>query len=183
MLAPVAGRVHHRAADQGHRRAERRHDRHDRRAAVHAAPAGAGAARGVAEGRRSGPHRCRPAWRRARRPTGTITLIYPQIEEGRVVADAKVADLGNYFVGDRVRVWISAGTRAGLRGAGELRAHALRPGLRAAAPARRQRRGDAGAARRAAPDAGTCRTASKSCPACTPATCWCSHDGRIVSRP
>jgi RND family efflux transporter MFP subunit len=43
--------------------------------------------------------------------TGTITLIYPQIEEGRVVADAQVADLGNYFVGDRVRVWIDAGTR------------------------------------------------------------------------
>lgn len=45
--------------------------------------------------------------------TGTITLIYPQIDQGRVVADAKVADLGNYFVGDRVRAWISAGTREG----------------------------------------------------------------------
>ena len=43
--------------------------------------------------------------------TGTISLIYPLIEEGRVVADAQVADLGNYFVGDRVRVWIDAGTR------------------------------------------------------------------------
>jgi RND family efflux transporter MFP subunit len=42
---------------------------------------------------------------------GTITLIYPRIEEGRVVADARVADLGSYFVGDRIRVWISAGTR------------------------------------------------------------------------
>ena len=45
--------------------------------------------------------------------TGKISLIYPRIEEGRVVADAQVADLGNYFVGDRVRVWIDAGTRAG----------------------------------------------------------------------
>ena len=45
--------------------------------------------------------------------TGRITLIYPQIEEGRVVADATVADLGSYFVGDRVLVWISAGTRQG----------------------------------------------------------------------
>ncbi len=45
--------------------------------------------------------------------TGTITLVYPQIVAGRVVADAKVADLGNYFVGDRVLVWISAGTRPG----------------------------------------------------------------------
>jgi RND family efflux transporter MFP subunit len=42
---------------------------------------------------------------------GTITLIYPRIEEGRVVADARVADLGSYFVGDRIRVWINAGTR------------------------------------------------------------------------
>jgi RND family efflux transporter MFP subunit len=48
-----------------------------------------------------------------RATTGTITLIYPQIEEGRVVADASAADLGNYFVGDRVRVWIDAGTREG----------------------------------------------------------------------
>ncbi len=78
--------------------------------------------------------------------SGTITLIYPQIAEGRVVADAKVADLGNYFVGDRVRVWISAGDARGLRGAGEIPAHALRPRLRAAAPAGWQRRGDAGAA-------------------------------------
>ena len=44
---------------------------------------------------------------------GKISLIYPQIEEGRLVADAQVPDLGNYFVGDRVRVWIDAGTRPG----------------------------------------------------------------------
>lgn len=44
---------------------------------------------------------------------GTITLIYPEIVAGRVVADAKVAELGNYFVGDRIRVWISAGSREG----------------------------------------------------------------------
>ena len=30
-----------------------------------------------------------------------------------MVADAQVADLGTYFVGDRVRVWINAGTRPG----------------------------------------------------------------------
>jgi hypothetical protein len=45
--------------------------------------------------------------------SGTITLIYPSIEQGRVVADARVADLGSYFVGDRVRVWINAGARPG----------------------------------------------------------------------
>ncbi|HQT79016.1 MAG TPA: efflux RND transporter periplasmic adaptor subunit, partial [Rhodopila sp.] len=38
---------------------------------------------------------------------------YPQIEEGRVVADARVADLGAYFVGDRILVTINAGTRSG----------------------------------------------------------------------
>ena len=43
--------------------------------------------------------------------SGTITLIYPRIEEGRVVADARVSDIGNFFVGERVRVWIAAGER------------------------------------------------------------------------
>ncbi len=42
---------------------------------------------------------------------GVIDLVYPQIEEGRVIADATVEGLGEYFVGDRLRVWISAGTR------------------------------------------------------------------------
>ena len=42
---------------------------------------------------------------------GVITLVYPQIEDGRVIADARVAGLGDYFVGERMRVWISAGQR------------------------------------------------------------------------
>lgn len=42
---------------------------------------------------------------------GVIDLVYPQIEEGRVIADATVEGLGEYFVGDRLRVWVSAGTR------------------------------------------------------------------------
>lgn len=42
---------------------------------------------------------------------GTVTLVYPQIEEGRVVADAKVDGLGDYFVSERIRVWIAAGER------------------------------------------------------------------------
>ncbi|UFZ05146.1 efflux RND transporter periplasmic adaptor subunit [Bradyrhizobium ontarionense] len=42
---------------------------------------------------------------------GVIDLVYPQIEEGRVVADAIVNGLGEYFVGDRLRVWISGGKR------------------------------------------------------------------------
>lgn len=42
---------------------------------------------------------------------GSILLVYPQIEDGRVVADAKVDGLGDYFVGERIRVWVSAGER------------------------------------------------------------------------
>jgi RND family efflux transporter MFP subunit len=43
---------------------------------------------------------------------GTIELVYPQIEDGRVVADALVKGLGDYFVSERIRVWISAGARS-----------------------------------------------------------------------
>ncbi len=43
---------------------------------------------------------------------GKISLVYPQIEDGRVVANATVSGLGNYFVGERIRVWVSAGTRS-----------------------------------------------------------------------
>lgn len=42
---------------------------------------------------------------------GIIKLVYPQIEDGRVVADAAVSGLGDYFVGERIRVWVSAGNR------------------------------------------------------------------------
>lgn len=42
---------------------------------------------------------------------GKITLVYPHIEDGRVVADATVEGLGDYFVNRRIRVWIAAGTR------------------------------------------------------------------------
>jgi RND family efflux transporter MFP subunit len=46
--------------------------------------------------------------------SGTIELVYPQIEDGRVVADATVEGLGEYFVGDRLRVWIAGGERTAL---------------------------------------------------------------------
>jgi len=42
---------------------------------------------------------------------GKISLVYPQIEDGRVVADAAVEGLGDYFVNERIRVWIAAGQR------------------------------------------------------------------------
>ena len=45
---------------------------------------------------------------------GTIKLVYPQIEDGRVIADANVAGLGDYFVGERILVWVSAGERTAI---------------------------------------------------------------------
>jgi len=46
--------------------------------------------------------------------SGSIDLVYPQIEDGRVIADATVEGLGEYFVGDRLRVWISGEKRTAL---------------------------------------------------------------------
>jgi len=40
---------------------------------------------------------------------GSIRLIYPRIEDGRIVADATVGGLDDYFIGERLRVWIAAG--------------------------------------------------------------------------
>ena len=42
---------------------------------------------------------------------GRIIQVYPELQGGRVVADAEVATLGDYFVGERALVWISAGKR------------------------------------------------------------------------
>lgn len=42
---------------------------------------------------------------------GKIVQVYPELSAGRVIADAVVSDLGDYFVGERVLVWISAGRR------------------------------------------------------------------------
>ncbi len=43
--------------------------------------------------------------------TGTIRQVYPNIADGRVIADADVDGLGAFFVGERVRVWVAAGDR------------------------------------------------------------------------
>jgi multidrug efflux pump subunit AcrA (membrane-fusion protein) len=45
---------------------------------------------------------------------GTIRLVYPQIEDGRVVVDAAVEGLGDYFVSERLRVWVSGGERTAI---------------------------------------------------------------------
>ncbi|HVB15867.1 MAG TPA: HlyD family efflux transporter periplasmic adaptor subunit [Stellaceae bacterium] len=45
---------------------------------------------------------------------GRVVLVYPEIKDGRVIADVEVAALGDYFVGERTRVYVSTGKRAAL---------------------------------------------------------------------
>ncbi|MBS0518912.1 MAG: efflux RND transporter periplasmic adaptor subunit [Proteobacteria bacterium] len=45
---------------------------------------------------------------------GKVQLVYPQIDQGRVIADAKVEGLGDYFVGERTRVYVATGKREAL---------------------------------------------------------------------
>jgi hypothetical protein len=42
---------------------------------------------------------------------GSIRLVYPELQQGQVVADAEVAGLGDFFVGERVRVTVQADQR------------------------------------------------------------------------
>lgn len=42
---------------------------------------------------------------------GVVRQVYPQVESGRVVADVEAPGLGDYFVGERVKVFVSAGGR------------------------------------------------------------------------
>ena len=43
--------------------------------------------------------------------TGRIIQVYPEIKQGRVTADVEVDDLGDFFVGERIRVWVGTGER------------------------------------------------------------------------
>ena len=45
---------------------------------------------------------------------GALVKIYPEIDSGRVLADVEVEGLGDYFVGERTRVWIPVGRRIAL---------------------------------------------------------------------
>lgn len=45
------------------------------------------------------------------RRRGRVRLVYPEIQGGRVVADVEVEGLGDYFVGERIRVYVPTGTR------------------------------------------------------------------------
>lgn len=42
---------------------------------------------------------------------GTVRQVYPELSGGQVVADATVTGLGDFFVGERVRVYVATGTR------------------------------------------------------------------------
>jgi RND family efflux transporter MFP subunit len=44
--------------------------------------------------------------------SGRLAKVYPQIEDGRVLADVEVEGLGDYFVGERTLVWIPVGKRS-----------------------------------------------------------------------
>jgi RND family efflux transporter MFP subunit len=42
---------------------------------------------------------------------GTVRLVYPELDQGRVIADIDVAGLGDFFVGERTRVFVATGIR------------------------------------------------------------------------
>ncbi|MGI3213257.1 efflux RND transporter periplasmic adaptor subunit [Roseovarius tibetensis] len=42
---------------------------------------------------------------------GRVSQVYPRLENGRVVADVEVAGLGDYFVGERTRVFVATDQR------------------------------------------------------------------------
>ncbi|MBB3264730.1 RND family efflux transporter MFP subunit [Azospirillum sp. OGB3] len=42
---------------------------------------------------------------------GAVRQVYPEMAGGRVVADATVSGLGDFFVGERARVYVATGTR------------------------------------------------------------------------
>jgi multidrug efflux pump subunit AcrA (membrane-fusion protein) len=42
---------------------------------------------------------------------GRVRLVYPEIKGGRVMADVEVEKLGDYFVGERTRVYVTTGKR------------------------------------------------------------------------
>ncbi len=42
---------------------------------------------------------------------GRVRLVYPEIQGGRVIADVEAAGIGDYFVGERTRVYVSTGER------------------------------------------------------------------------
>ncbi len=45
------------------------------------------------------------------RRDGRVRIVYPEIQGGRVIADVDVSGLGDYFVGERTRVYVNTGKR------------------------------------------------------------------------
>jgi hypothetical protein len=43
--------------------------------------------------------------------TGKLVKVYPEIDNGRVLADVEVKGLGNFFVGERTLVWVPVAKR------------------------------------------------------------------------
>ena len=69
---------------------------------------------------------------------GVISLVYPELQDGRVIADAQADGLGKYFVGERVLVWILGRQAPNNRGSARHPLQALWPGLCEAQTRRRQ---------------------------------------------
>ncbi len=46
---------------------------------------------------------------------GRVRQVYPELERGRVVADVEAKGLGDYFVGERTRVYVATGQRVTFR--------------------------------------------------------------------
>ena len=55
----------------------------------------------------------------AARANGRVRIVYPEIQGGRVIADVEVEGLGNYFVGERARVYVPTGKRNAILAPGE----------------------------------------------------------------
>lgn len=45
---------------------------------------------------------------------GKVRVVYPEIKGGRVIADVEVEGLGDYFVGERTRVYVTTGSRTAI---------------------------------------------------------------------
>jgi multidrug efflux pump subunit AcrA (membrane-fusion protein) len=45
------------------------------------------------------------------RSEGRVRLVYPEIQGGRVIADVEAPGVGDYFVGERTKVYVATGER------------------------------------------------------------------------
>lgn len=54
------------------------------------------------------------ALKQGERREGRIVQVYPELANGRVEADVEVDGLGDFFVGERVRVWVASDARSAL---------------------------------------------------------------------